>query len=171
MTYVDPWAEYRSGSTEPWTIDVLCTLIRALRPQYMLELGSYIGKGTEKMAEAAPDAKFITVEFDPERVQTTRERVERFPNVTVVQGDTIQFLESYYGPRFDFVFVDDDHSHEHVDRELELVLQLTHKGSSMICVHDVIGRHNLRQEVEKHGGWVLRLPLLHLGGGLGILQP
>lgn len=173
MTRVD-LAAYEAGSTEPWTVDILCALIYAKRPRVILELGTFEGKGTRELALAAPQAQIITVEYDAERYAAARAALADLPNVHCVHDDAIHFLRSCDDIRFDFVFVDDDHDATHVAEELRLLHSwqgpsLMSPGGLIAC-HDVIGRFNLGPVVVGHHGFVLELPLLHAAGGLGLIQ-
>ena len=164
---------YRSGSTEPWTADLLHALIRALQPQRLLELGSFLGLTTRRLADAmGPNASLVAVECDIDRHRTTQLAFGGVAQVQVVHEEALAFLRSRPEP-FDFVFVDDDHSVQHVAAELDLLLVPVHplvNPIGLVAVHDVDGPFNLAGVVVRHHGWILHLPKLHVAGGLGLIQ-
>jgi len=165
--------QYRSGSTEPWTVELLQALVSALRPKRLLELGSFLGLTTRRLAAAmGTDAMLVAVEMDADRHHATLSAFAHMAQVQVMHTEALAYLRSQPEP-FDFVFVDDDHSVQHVAAELDLLLSpsnpLVNLGG-LIAVHDVDGPFNLAGVVVRHGGWVLQLPKLHVGGGLGLIQ-
>ena len=175
MTTVD-LADYQSGSSEPWTVDILLAIQHALRPQLTLELGSYEGMTTKALAENATrwGGRLITVELDPARQAVAQTRCAGLTNIEWVLADTEQYLRDYAGDRFGFVFVDDDHDKAHVARELNLLHDWQHwtlmAPGGVIACHDVVGAFGLGPVVTAHHGFVLNLPLLHPAGGLGLIQ-
>ena len=86
------------------------------------------------------------------------------------------FLKSLPPRSFDFVFVDDNHSVDHVAKELDLLVCPTNRANAIaapggiVCMHDVIGSFHLDEVCRRYHGYVLDLPRLHAGGGLGIIQ-
>lgn len=176
MTAVD-LAPYRAGSTEPWTVDVLAALIRAKQPKTLLETGTYLGMTTVALAEAMPgDAAFWTVEQDANRFDHPIPALLA-ANVSRVQADALTFLRGWPGPKFDFVFLDDDHGAVHVAAEIDTLVDWTKSPSewlvaprALIAVHDVLGPFHLGAVVAARKGFILDLPLLHKAGGLGLIQ-
>ena len=166
--------EFRTGSTEPWTVDILCALVRAQKPYVIVETGTFEGRTTARLVEAMMsylhehEARLFTVESDPERVKAAWDRIlpPGSVNFTIMQGDAIAFLSQCEPP--DFVFLDDDHTEAHVREEIRLVLKILRPGG-IVCVHDVIGPFGLGGVVKEYGGVVLDLPRLHAAGGLGII--
>jgi predicted O-methyltransferase YrrM len=61
----------------------------------VLELGSAFGIGACVMAETA--RRVVTIELDPERAATTRERVRDLQNVEALEGDWRQVAEGAFG--------------------------------------------------------------------------
>jgi predicted O-methyltransferase YrrM len=66
------------------------------------ELGTAFGEGAAAMAETARSV--VTVEVDPERTAVARERLARYANVEVLEGDAYELLRGR-GP-FGLVFAD-----------------------------------------------------------------
>ena len=177
-SHTDPLAAYRSGSTEPDTVNILCALVEATKPKHLLETGTFLGMTTEELCWCMlPDSRMISLEVDKARWTDVFLKLTPLlsPAVDFLNVDAIAFLSSYTGPPFDFVFLDDDHTAEHVAAELDLLHNSATGHSLMspgglICVHDVIGPFGLGGVVTARHGFLLDLPRLHAAGGLGILQ-
>ena len=172
----DPLADWRRGSCEPWTVNVLTALIQAKKPRYLLETGTFEAMTTERLHFAAPEGShLISLEIDEKRWKKTSQHCIEFVGVTVLHTGAITYLQSYTGPLFDFVFLDDDHDAEHVAAELDLLYNhATGRGlmrpNGLICVHDVFGPFGLGAVVVARHGFLLDLPKLHAAGGLGLIQ-
>ena len=165
-------APFRSGSTEPWSASVVCALAWSIGARSVLELGAFEGLTTLALADALPEARIVGVEHDAARATTVRKRVAKAPNVDVVQMDAITFLRkcASHEQRFDFAFVDDDHTYAHVAEEIDLLKTYVIRRGGMIVMHDVIGDFGLDQLVHHHGGRIIELPLMHAAGGLGVIR-
>lgn len=152
---------YRSGSTEPWTVSVLCSLVRVTKPKRLLELGTYKGLTTRELAKAMPpDATLTTVDLKAQHGGFDD------PRVTFVEADALAYIGECPVP--DFVFVDDDHSYDHVAAEVGLLSYVMDAG--LIVLHDVVGPFGLDRIVREHGGFIIEQPLLHVAGGLGVIE-
>ena len=88
---------------------LLATLVAALRPRLVLEVGTAIGYSTLHMArELGPDGRIVTLERDPERIAQALEFWARggvTDRIELVAGDALDSLERLSGP-FDLVFLD-----------------------------------------------------------------
>jgi predicted O-methyltransferase YrrM len=88
---------------------LLSTLVRALRPKLLLEVGTAIGYSTLHMArELDPGARIVTLERDPERVAQARgfwARGHVLDRIDLVEGDALASIAALEGP-FDLVFLD-----------------------------------------------------------------
>jgi predicted O-methyltransferase YrrM len=86
----------------------LATLVRALDPALVLEVGTAIGYSTLHMAEALGRGRIVTIERDPNRVVQARGFLERggvAERVEIVQADALRAIEELDGP-FDLIFLD-----------------------------------------------------------------
>lgn len=171
-----PYADWLTGSCEPWTVNIICALIRATSPEHMLETGTFEAKTTLRMHCASGEGcKLISLECNEERWEEASEKCLDLDGVAILNVEAIDYLLNYKGPPFNFVFLDDDHGADHVAAELDLLHNFaTGKGlmapSGIICVHDVIGKLALGPLVVARHGFVLHLPMLHNSGGLGLIQ-
>ena len=88
---------------------LLATLVAALRPRRVLEVGTAIGYSTLHMArELDPGARIVTLERDPERISQARGFWARGgveDRIELVEGDALQSLRGLDGP-FELVFLD-----------------------------------------------------------------
>lgn len=171
-------ADWRSGSTEPWTVNVLAALVNATTrgPQHILETGTFEAKTTVRLHFASAEGStLVSLELDEERWEKASAKCLDLEGVTILNVDALDFLSSYNGPPFNFVFLDDDHTAEHVAQELDLLYNHATGGGLMapgglICVHDVVGPFGLGAVVVARHGFLLDLPKLHVAGGLGLIQ-
>ncbi|KKL95411.1 hypothetical protein LCGC14_1854810, partial [marine sediment metagenome] len=54
-----PYADWLAGSCEPWTVDIICALIRAKSPEHMLETGTFEAKTTKRMHWASGEGSTL----------------------------------------------------------------------------------------------------------------
>lgn len=175
MALVAP-SDFIEGSAEPWIVDVLCSLLVASGQKVVLETGTFMGATGIRLAQTLNEhmgGAFLGCELDPDRALATQSRFEKLAlplvNWTIYQQDVLQVIAAQPDESLGFVWLDDDHTHEHVDAELAALLPKMKPGG-LICGHDVYGLCDLRQEFTKYGGYSLDLPRLGPAGGLGLLQ-
>ena len=172
----DPALDGRSGSTEPWTQQLLYSLILANRPHLVLETGAFLGHTTAWFADALErlgGGTLHTVEIDPIRLRAAQGFVGRMetPNVFMVYHcmDAREAITMFPPKTIEFAWVDDDHDAKHVAEEFDLLIPRMAPGG-IIAFHDVYGDFNLHKVVEKRKGFCLDLPRMHSGGGIGLWQ-
>ena len=176
---------YMEGATEPWTQQVVASLLvaRQKRGLRVLELGSFKGHTTVWLAKALESmggGTLDTVELDPARSQVTYARLDQLAPVDVfwdtVCQDSLAFLHITAPGSYDFIWVDDSHEVAHVANELEMLLRPTQPELSIVAsgglvlMHDVVGPHGLGAVCKRFGGIILDFPKLGTDGGLGIIQ-
>ncbi|HEX2103066.1 MAG TPA: O-methyltransferase [Solirubrobacteraceae bacterium] len=88
---------------------LLATLVRALRPRRVLEVGTAIGCSTLHMArELDPGARIVTLERNPKRIAQARGYWDRggvLDRIDLVEGDALESIATL-GGAFDLVFLD-----------------------------------------------------------------
>jgi predicted O-methyltransferase YrrM len=88
---------------------LLATLVAALAPRRVLEVGTAIGVSTLHMArELPPGGRIVTLERDPGRIARARgfwARAGVAGRIELVEGDALESLRRLDGP-FDLVFLD-----------------------------------------------------------------
>lgn len=173
--------DHVSGSTEPWIQYLVTALLISLQRTHMtvLECGGFVGKTSARLAttlQAMGGGTLIVAEWDPEapeRADLTQAALEAVPCPSVEwrvrREDALSVIASLPDESVDFAFLDDDHSHAHVDEELRLLIGKMKVGG-IICGHDVFGSCDLQQEFARYGGYSLDLPRLGAAGGLGLIQ-
>jgi predicted O-methyltransferase YrrM len=101
---------------------LLATLVTALTPRRVVEVGTAIGYSTLHMARAlGGEGRIVTLERDPVRIAQARgfwERAGVADRIELVEGDALRSLERLDGP-FDLVFL--DASKTEVEPYLELL--------------------------------------------------
>lgn len=164
----DPLFAYRSGSTEPPTVDVICCMMRALEVYTVVETGTFEGLTTRVMARTNPQATIYSIEGDEQRYLKARETLADLVNVELSYGDALEKLAGFMDESVDFVFLDDDHTAGHVAEEIVEAKRILKRGG--VCViHDVFGPFNLAPIVKLAGGICLPFVQMHIAGGLGII--
>lgn len=178
----DEWEQHVSngaGSTEPWTLQVVSSLLIAAAPVDVLEIGTFEGYGSAWLCRALDTCggkrNFTGIEIDMDRALMTDKRLRDMKlenvNFNIVAMNSLSFLEKQEPFSYQFVWLDGDHNAAHVEEELSLLIDRGVVGpGGMICMHDVDGPFGLGAVCEAAGGYVLRFPKLHVGGGLGVIQ-
>jgi len=167
---------YLSGSTEPWNVEILAALLKASCAKTVLECGGYLGCTSAWLAltlQQMGGGTFHIAELEAERAMACDKRLSELPikDVTwrVWQDDVFNVIAAQPDDSLDYVWVDDNHEKEHVDREITaLIPKMRSKG--LILGHDVFGSCDLQEIFVKHGGYALDFPKLGLAGGIGIIQ-
>lgn len=77
----------------------------------ILEIGTALGYSAAVIASAAPLAKIVTLNPKESEVVLARQYLQYWPNVTVVQSRSQDYLKDYHDERLDLIFVDGDHAH------------------------------------------------------------
>lgn len=94
----------------PYQAACLYKLARQYAEGRILEIGTYYGYSAMVMAIAAPKAKIITLGIHPWECDIARENLANYPNVSVVQRPSWEYLEMLAPDwMFDMIFVDGDH--------------------------------------------------------------
>jgi predicted O-methyltransferase YrrM len=86
----------------------LATLVRALDPGLVLEVGTAIGYSTLHMAEAMGSGRIVTIERDKSRAAQARDFLRRGGAdgpVEIVEADALEAIAGIDGP-FDLIFID-----------------------------------------------------------------
>jgi len=167
---------YESGCAEPWTSQLVASLLVASNQRTVLETGGFTGQTTAWLALALQrlgGGELIACDIEHERAVGIQSRLEGLPlddvTWTVVNDDILKFLPTLPDQSIGFAWVDDCHEMDHVDREVQLLLPKMKTGG-IVTFHDVFGTCDLQQVVTRWGGYCLDLPRLGRAGGVGILQ-
>ena len=153
---------------------LLVSLIESSKPERILELGTAIGYSAAVFGTAAKqaglDTRVITVEADPLYAGDARENLKGYDNVQLIEGDACQVMDEMKGSEaacFDMIFIDAAKSHyrEFWDR----ALQLTHKGSLIICDNILMQAKTADDSYDERGRFetnikYMRAFLSHISG-------
>jgi len=168
---------YLTGCTEPWNVEILAALLKASNAQTVLECGGYMGMTSAWLAitlQQMGGGTFHIAELEADRALMCDKRLSELPikDVTwrVWQDDVFNVIAAQPDESIDFAWVDDEHSKEHVDRELTALIPKMRRPRGLITGHDVWGSCDLQEIFAKHGGYALDFPRLGLAGGIGVLQ-
>jgi caffeoyl-CoA O-methyltransferase len=86
-------------------------LVYALRPTWVLEIGTFSGYSSLSMAAGlAPGGRITTCEISPQHAAVARSYISRSPYaevIDVIEGPALETVGTLEGP-FDFVFIDAD---------------------------------------------------------------
>ncbi len=116
-------------------------VLKTLKPQNILEIGTAIGYSAIYMAATSEDANIITIEKDPLMTERARENISAFSfenRIRVIEGDGIESLlqlqEKYKLNEiegFDLVFIDAAKSYY---REFwDIAITMTNGNAVIIC--------------------------------------
>lgn len=90
------------------TLTFLTSLLSALRPKNILELGTAVGVSAAAMLSVCKNARLTTVEKDKNFAIEARENFKKLnisPQITLVEGDAGEVINNLT-ERFDFIFLD-----------------------------------------------------------------
>jgi predicted O-methyltransferase YrrM len=99
----------RLRNVEPETARLLAVLIRSTRARDVLEIGTSNGYSTIWLADAARDARVVSVDIDPERTKLARENLRASgleERVELLTEDAAAVLKRAPDSSFDFIFLD-----------------------------------------------------------------
>ena len=167
---------YESGCAEPWTSQLVTSLLTASNRRNVLETGCFTGQTSAWLAcalERVGGGTLTTVDIDPARTEKASERLQGLGLTRVVHKgvtqDVLQFLPTLPDKSIGFAWIDDNHEKSHVDVEIRLLWEKMEIGGIM-TFHDVWGSCNLQEVVARYGGYSLDLPRLGAAGGVGVIQ-
>ena len=93
---------------------LLSMLVAMIKPERILELGTYVGYSAICLAENLPeDGKLITIDIDDEIEDMAREYINASPNASKIEfvvADALKWLEES-NETFDLIFIDANKRH------------------------------------------------------------
>jgi len=166
------WKMVDSVSTELEIIDLLKALVVALKPELVLETGTFLGYSTIKMAEGLREngfGKIITIEYDPAIFAKAQERIRASGLAPWIDSRNASSLETKIDGAIDLYFSDSKLAirEEEIRRFLP---QVDPRG--IILIHDASSHFESVREaalrMEKEG--LLSVVLMSTPRGLVIAQ-
>ncbi|WP_043933969.1 O-methyltransferase [Bacillus sp. EB01] len=95
---------------EPTGMEAMLQVLRILKPERILEIGTAIGYSALRMAEAIPDASVVTIERDEERFLLAQDYIDRSgykSRIHPILGDALEVSDKVSGfAPFDALFID-----------------------------------------------------------------
>ena len=103
----------------------------------VIELGTSLGMNSCYLAEVAQGTVY-TFEGADALVQRVKKELGVYKKIRIVPGDISHTLPAFLqeNPRFDFAFIDANHTYRHTKSYFELLMKYAHKGS-IIVIGDI----------------------------------
>lgn len=144
--------------------DFLYYLAAELKPNCLVELGTYNGHSAIHFALGWPEGTVTTI--DVELMPATRERLSPFANVTVLEGNSTSggiLAKVRKQAPVDILFIDTLHEKEQVEKELACYLPLV-KSGGIIAFDDLRINAGMAQFWDELTLEKLNLNHLHASG-------
>ena len=91
------------------TVAYFRLLLESLQPEKILEIGTAIGFSALLMAEHAPQAQITTIDRNPEMIELAKANFAKYDSrqqITLLEGDAVDLLETLEEDYYDLVFMD-----------------------------------------------------------------
>ena len=168
---------YPSGATEPWISAIAYQMLKATGVASALETGAFMGHTSVWLAQAIRDmggGDLHLCEIDPQRGYGVEAKLHDLNLPVLVRWkvyiqDALQVIAGLPDRSLGLAFVDDDHTQEHVAKEIDALWPKMSQGG-IILFHDVYGVCDLQKVVTHVGGYCLDFARNGPAGGLGIIQ-
>lgn len=160
------WSAEDSSSAEGEVADLLYALIRAQKPLYVVETGTYKGRTSKVIGLALKEngvGKLDTMEIKDYRCDIARERCKELP-VTVLCMSSMDFIPKQ---EIDLLFID---SHFPLRAQEFHKFKPYLKESSIICFHDTAPRFSGVEAFTTELASELQQVTVHSPRGLTICQ-
>src|SRR3990172_1438009 len=132
-TYPESWA------TESEVFDLLYGFTRMIKPERVLEIGTFEGDTSVSIGKALRDnnlGHLITTDIKDYGQENVIKEAGLSDFITCVKNSSTVFMDGLV-PGFDMIFIDDGHSFPEVIRDLEIANRLV-KNHGFILGHDVL---------------------------------
>lgn len=147
---------FNDGSTEIETSELLYAFVRRLKPEHILETGTYKGISSSYMASALKANKrghLMTLEIDQFHIDTAKRLWEALSLTPFITSRRISSLEYKPDVLFDFMFLDSE-PHLRFDEFVRFYSYLRDGGSAWI--HDLpetLCQGNINQDHPEIKSW------------------
>ncbi|ALX48161.1 O-methyltransferase [Lentibacillus amyloliquefaciens] len=94
---------------DPISMNFVMQMIRLIKPDQILEIGTAIGYSALRMLEAYPAAQIVTIERDENRYHKANNNIRRLDkqgHITTLFGDAIEQLQQMQSRAFDLILID-----------------------------------------------------------------
>jgi hypothetical protein len=145
----DPYSGYpKEPGGSVWESEgkALYTMIRAVKPTNILEIGNFKGCSANHILKAVEmNGGQVDVTLLDISEQLEYDKLHKHPFARIIDN-SIDHLSGKL--LYDFYVIDGDHSYEHTKKELELIISNT-KVSCYIWAHDYFVSHDASCQVRK----------------------
>jgi predicted O-methyltransferase YrrM len=129
--------------------EFMASIIKMSKYKTVLEIGVFEGETTQHLIKALPKGgQYVGIDINDYRTDLTRAAMSTGgKSIDFILGNSLEELNNLPKNHFDLIFVDGDHSFEHVLPEFKLVEKLVARGG-VIVYHDTIHLDGPRKLVE-----------------------
>lgn len=122
---------YGRDDSNPY-YDFLYHLAKKIKPRIVIELGTWKGDSTCRLAYGAPEAKVLTIDIGA--LPEAYEKTKKFKNIEMVKGDTLdESIIEYIPGNIDILFIDTIHDYEQAMAEYIAYSPKVRKGGVIMC--------------------------------------
>src|SRR3990167_7241928 len=116
---------------------LLFCLARIIDAKIIIETGYDAGYTTEALAlTGAQIVGLDNLSEYPGAETIAQPKLEKYSNITLLHDDALEYLKSREADSIDLIFIDDDHSEDHVKNEILEARRIVSAGG-VIVLHDV----------------------------------
>jgi len=170
--YPERWHMYDSMSAEAEVLDFLKSLVTTVKPELIVETGTFVASSTLWMAEGLRENGFgriVTCEFDPVVYAEAKKKIEASGFADLIEFRNESSLEMKVAGTIDLFFSDSDMPIR--EQEIRRFLpQISRHG--LILMHDASSHHRVVREaalrLEQEG--LISVVLLPTPRGLVLAQ-
>jgi caffeoyl-CoA O-methyltransferase len=151
----------------------MASLIKMSKYKTMLEIGVFEGETAQHLINGIPQGgQYIGIDINDYRTDKTKQAMqEGGKSIEFILGNSLDELKALPHAHFDLIFIDGDHSFEHVLEEFKIAETLISPGG-VIILHDTIHLEGPRKVVEH--AWYYKYNTVTLntpeGRGITIIQ-
>jgi predicted O-methyltransferase YrrM len=151
----------------------MASIIKMAKYSTVLEIGVFEGETSQHLIQAIPKGgQYVGIDINDYRTAATKlYMAEGGKSIDFILGNSLTELSKLPSAHFDLIFIDADHSFEHVLQEFKLAEKLVSRGG-VIILHDTIHLDGPRKLVEyaHHFGYKNITLNTTEGRGLSILH-
>lgn len=145
---------------------LLFRLVKFFKPESILELGTSLGVSTLSLGMAYSKARIITVEGSKGLFEFTKNQPEFKSQQIFFLNDSFKnYLESLGTEKFDFVFLDGDHTKDGTLEYFEMLLPYFH-NDSILLIDDIYWSKGMKtawEVIQEHPQTKITVDLFYKG--------
>lgn len=160
----------KRSSITPKQGQLLHRIIKYIKPEIILEMGTSAGISSIYQVSASPDSFYIGIEGSATTAALAEENLKRFShhnNYSMVIGNFDVMLQNVLEKidKLDYVFIDGNHNYKSTIKYFNQLLPLTH-ADSVLIFHDIYWSKGMVQaweEIKRNEKVVITLDLFFMG--------